>query len=547
MAIQITSLSELSAAKVDSMFTTLSQLMQEKHPEVELTRGVFHDLVLYFSSVLNAAMQENVDRVLQSNSLLSISANPALADATLVDQVLSNYNLTRDSGTPASGTATVILSFPETTVLGAATNLAASGVTFNPTGTFQFLPPGSTAVNATDRVMTAVGDGTYAATITVLATTIGTAGNVTRGTKLVPNYLPSNIAVIYATADFINGKNASSNADYIAKLAPALAAKTVGGRQSYVAAITGQPAFASIPHLSILGCGDPEQKRDQHGLFPISGGGKVDIYLHSSPYAQTVDYMMTATYVGPGTSGTVWRLTFNRDKAPGFYEVIRVAKPADITSSGYQVLTDVRGTDFSTLDFVPSVKYQHESIYTRYQTAVIQFEDTSTATIGLTPNQSTAVYSVSVSSMPLVAEVQDFLSSRDIRSRVADVLVRAAVPCFTKISFQVLKAANDVDPDIAAIQAAVSAEVGNTGFTGQLHASRLAAVTQALLSGRQALGPIDMFGKIRRPNGDLGFVRDTSVLQIPDDPEHLVTGRTTTFLTRPEDVAVSVVAAGFTN
>jgi hypothetical protein len=35
MAIEITSLTALSADKVESMFVTLTQLMQEKHPEVE--------------------------------------------------------------------------------------------------------------------------------------------------------------------------------------------------------------------------------------------------------------------------------------------------------------------------------------------------------------------------------------------------------------------------------------------------------------------------------------------------------------------------------
>jgi hypothetical protein len=56
--------------------------------------------------------------------------------------------------------------------------------------------------------------------------------------------------------------------------------------------------------------------------------------------------------------------------------------------------------------------------------------------------------------MPLIAELQDFLSSRDVRARAADVLVRAAVPCFTKISFQVRKKANDPDPNFSAIRPA---------------------------------------------------------------------------------------------
>ena len=112
MAIEIASLSELDTAKVEQMIAKLSQYMQERHPEVELTRGVFHDLVLYFNGMLNAAIQENIDRVRQSQSLYAITQNPALAEPAIVDQVLSNYNLTRDNGTPATGVLTLLFLQP---------------------------------------------------------------------------------------------------------------------------------------------------------------------------------------------------------------------------------------------------------------------------------------------------------------------------------------------------------------------------------------------------------------------------------------------------
>jgi hypothetical protein len=43
------------------------------------------------------------------------------------------------------------------------------------------------------------------------------------------------------------------------------------------------------------------------------------------------------------------------------------------------------------------------------------------------------------------------------------------------------------------------------------------------------------------------YLRNSAVLQIPDDPDNLVTGRTTAFLTSADDVSVSVVVAGFLN
>lgn len=548
MAIELASLSELDQPLVDQMFATFTQYMQERHPEVELTRGVFHDLVLYFNSALNATVRQNIDRVLQSNSLLKITQNPALADDTLVDQVLSNYLLTRDTGTRAVGEATIVLTLPVQTTIQAAIQFSVDGVLFQPTQDFVALPPGNTPTNTDEREMLAVGDGTYAVNVLMEAVDVGVSGNIRRGSTFVPDYVPNNMVEAFAAVDFVNGADPSSNAEYISKLAPALAAKTVGSRASYAAAIRNISEFSTIPHLSILGCGDAEQQRDQHGLFPMSGGGKIDIYCQTHSSAQEREHILEAVYIGPGTTGTRWQVTLDRDTAPGFYEVVRIAKPLATNQTGYAILQDIRGADLSDLEFVPDVQSPAESAYTRYQTAVIQFEDTDTTPTGLTVNQSRVRYSVTTTSLPLIAPVQDFLGARDSRSRAADVLVKAAVPCFTKISFEIRKeaaAANTVDVD--AIKAALVAEIQKIGFSGQLHSSVINGVAHRYLTGRQAVGAIDMFGRIRRPDGTIQYVRDSVLLQIPDDPGRMVTGRTTVFLVGPQDISISLVAAGFVN
>jgi hypothetical protein len=549
MSLQITSLTQLDPAKVESMIATLSQLMAERHPEVELTRGVFHDLVLYFDGVLNAAIQENIDRVLRSNSLLQITQDPTLADTAVVDQVLSNFNITRDNGTPAVGSATVIFNAAVLTTISDAAQFTAesTGGVFVPTAEFTILPPNVIAAAANERTMIPVGDGTYAATITLQAAAIGAAGNITRGTKLSPNGALNNTSDVYATADFIDGRDASSNEEYLTKLSSGLAAKTIGGRQNYAATILNQAAFANTASLSIVGCGDPEQHRDQHSLFPISGGGKVDIYAQTNGYAQETETLLTATYIGPAAVGTKWQIIIPRDAIPGFYEITRIAAPTSTNVSGYQIVYETRNVDLSNLSFVPDILYVAEGAYTRYQTAVIQFEDTDTPTAGLTVNTTKKIYAVRALGMPLIAELQDFLSSRDVRARGSDVLVKAPVPCFTKIAFDIRKETTDATPDIPSIQQAVSDAISKIGFSGQLHASVVSTAAHKYLTGRQALGSIDMFGRIRRPDGTMTYVRDNTLLVLPADYARGVSGRTSAFLTRPEDVAVSVVTAGFLN
>ena len=547
MAIEIQSLKELDPAAVAAMTAKLAQYMQEQHPEVELTRGVFHDLVLYFNGVLNTAIQENIDRVRQSQSLLAINKDPTLADPEIVDQVLSNYNVVRDAGSAASGTATLVLNLPLLTFINAGSTFVANDVTFTNDDQFTLLPPGSTVTNQNDRVMIPVGDGTYAASVVLRATTAGIAGNIKRGTTLQPNFVLNNATTIYATTDFVGGRDALTNVDYVAKLADGLAAKTIGGRKSYAATIRAQPAFKNVLHVSVLGCGDAEQKRDQHSLFPVSGGGKIDVYVQTNSYSVTQTILLEATYIGTTVEGTKWQFTLDTQLGAGFYEIDAVRNPLETDTAGYKIVNDVRGIDATDTPYAPDIRFVSEGVYSRYQTAVIQFIDPDKTSGGLNVNTSKAFYSVTLRSMPLVAEINDFLTDRDIRARGTDILVKAAIPCFTKISFEVLTEASTTlsTTVISDIKNAIVAAIAEIGFSGQLNSSIVDKAAHAYLTGRQAIGKIDLFGRIRRPDGQNVYLRDPHRLVIPNDPARLVTGRTTAFLVGPDDISITPVTAGF--
>jgi len=548
MPLEISSLRELSEEQVADMLATFSALMQERHPNVELTRGAFHDLVLYFNSVLNAAVKENIDRILRSRSLLEITNDPALAEDELVDHVLSNFNVSRNPGAFATGTATFVFLQPIQTNISATTEYTAASISFLPPNAFTVLPPGSTPENETQRVMIDVGDGTYLATIPLVATTRGAAGNIRRGTELRAASLPNNLSEVFAASDFVAGADAATNQEYLNKLSLGLAAKTIGGRKNYEAFIRSFDAYKNLLHCSILGYGDAEQQRDQHSLFPISGGGKTDIYLQTNAAVQEIEHTITATYIGLGTEGTIWQATIPRNLAPGFYDVVRVAKPNDSTTNGYAVVQDIRGVDLTAATYIPDIMTVEEGAYSPYQTAIVQFEDTDTPTAGLVINETKAAYKLTTRGQPLIADIQATLTDRDNRSRGSDLLVKAAVPCFTNVSFEIKTDANDIvsDETIALIKQEIVAAVAAVGFSGQLHSSVIANAIHKHLTGRQAVGHIDMFGKIRRPDGSIGYLRDGTILKIPNDPTRFVTGRTTVFITGVDDIAVTYTAAGYT-
>lgn len=551
MALQITNLKEVDTTRTKELLALFTQLVQEKYPNIELSRGVFHDLILYFNSVLNAAIQENISRVMQSNSLLSINNNPALADDAIVDKVLSNYNITRYLGAKASGEATVITGQLATTLISEFTTFNANGVNFKPTRSFYGILPGTTASSPGDRTLIPTGDGKYAFTITVEAIDTGAAGNLPRGTLLIPNAVPSNVIKIFLATNITNGADAFTNTDYIGRLADGFVAKTISGRRALAATIRAQEEFKNVKHISVVGFGDAEQKRDQHSLVPVSGGGRVDIYVQTNAVVQKVDNFITATYVGPADindpgAGTVWQIILTKDVTPGFYDLYRVANIKDTSSNGYEITAYTRGYNTSGLAYAPDIVSVFEAEFTRYKTATARFIDTDTPSIDLIPGQSTAPYSVTTRVMPLIGSIQDFVSSRDIRSVASDIVVKAAVPCFTTINFKVLKTANELDPDFAAIKKEIVAAISSIGFGGTLNSSTIVSAAHKHLTGNQSVSKIDMFGKILRPDGKVVYLRDFSQLEIPNDPERLVSPKTTVFLTDIDDIVItSEVISGF--
>lgn len=549
MALQITNFDELDTTRVDELLALFAAWMQEKHPEVELSRGVFHDLVLYFNSVLNAALRENIDRVMQSNSLLAITQNPALADTTLVDKVLSNFNLTRDAGGLAAGEAMIIVRQNIVTQISSTIRLQANGVTFFPTATFVGVPANSPETSLTNaRVLVPTANDSYAFKIPVVAYFAGADGNITKGTTLVPDVSPSNVSAIFAAVDFVKGADPPTNTEYLAKLATGLAAKTVGGRKSFSALIRAQPEFKVARHISVVGFGDAEQLRDQRGLFPISGGGRVDIYAQTHEIAQRTDHILEARYFSPvdpevPAAGTIWEINVSRDVYPGFYGITRVATipttaAQAVNPVAHTLIKITEGLSVLENEYRPDIVNTFEGAFTRYKTAVVRFVDTTKLSTGLTVGDK-ASYLLTTTGMPLIGQLQDFLSSTDVRCRTADVVVRAAIPCFTSISFKVRRAANEPNPDFAAMKTAIVTAISKLGFSGELSASTITSAAAAYLTGQQAIHSVDIFGKLLRPDETVVFLRDAERITVPNDPAHMVSAKTVVFLTTAEDIEIA--------
>lgn len=548
MGLKVTSIDDLDPELVSQAHAEITQLMQERHPEAELTRGAIHDLIAYFGGVFGAWEQDELQSYLDARSLLAIETDPDLADPELADHVFSNYNVTRKTGDYATGNVTIIVAELTSYVIPNGFQFFANGLTFATTEAWTARPPEMSLTGVNDRHLNPLGNDTYSFSVPVTCQSKGTVGNVPRNTKMVPPAIPQHFVTAYATDDFVGGVFDEVNEDVLRRLQEGIAAKTISSSTNIRALIKEQDEFLETLDYSIVGYGNPEMMRDQHWIFPVSGGGRIDVYSRTRALPEERVLAKEAVLVDVIADGGVWQFSLNRSEAPGFYEVVQIILPDDPPETGgFTVILDQRAFDMSpTGTLLPDILTLEESAYTRHQTSVIRFVDTITPTADLEVGVSRKQYQVAVSVMPYIAELQDFLAGHAVRYRAGDVLVKAAVPCFLTVNFDIRQAVGSAAPDLEAIKNELATRVNKLGFPGQLHASLLADIVHNSLRDRQALSPIQMHGRIRRPSGELHYIRDTGILQIPDDPGNLVTGRTTAFILDTRNIGISVVTEGFT-
>lgn len=543
MSIYVTNLAELDTDKVQQTLSLLTTLLSEDHPTLELQRGVLHDLVLYYGSVLHQARREEILRLQRSNSLAAIQADPSLADADTVDNVLSNFMLTRRQGAAAGGTVTILVSRLASVTIQSGAVFTAEGQTFRTTAAYVARTSAANVQSSTDRVLTPLADGSYSFTIEVTAAESGAAGMIVKDTLLVPSTPIVNFLRAYATSDFTGGVDTETNEELMLRQQEGLSARVLANRGTMNALL--REAFPALVGSSIIGYGDAEQLRDKHSLWPGAAGGRVDWYVRTQQLPQRLALTKTASLVTKHSNGTsTWQLSLTRDDAPGFYDVVSIA-PAALTSflGTLTITQELRGVDLTQIagELTPDILSALEGAYSRYQTATLQFLDTETDVSSLDVG-ATASYLVTVRVLPEIAAVQSLVSSRGVGYAAGDTLIRAAVPCFVSLAFTLQGRPGLPLPDAASLRTALAAYVNTLGFPGRLEASQLVDLIHDYLPEGMAISPLDMFGQIRRPNGSVRSLRSPSVLIIPSESASMVSARTVGFILDPANIIISAQA-----
>lgn len=542
---ELSNLTDLDNADVQQVLEQLTTQLQELNPSLDLKRGVFKDIVAYYHAVLETAIRTNLERYQSARSLQQINANAVAADSTVVDEVLSNWGITRKTGTRAIGSVTIEISQARSVTIPANFTFSVNGLTYVATQTFTSrTSEGQISNPVTDRLLVQLSNGNWAFTIEVEAEDVGSKYKLNAGDTLNPDRTVVSFVASYATSTFNDGLDAETNEQLIADLQLGLAAKALSNRTNMRSYLRSIPALNLVTNQSIVGYGDAEMLRDQHTIFPVSYGGRVDWYIRGQETLQRLAVTVTATCVSIAGSTSTWQFALNKNASPGFYEVTKVRRQLDANlNSGFEIILDSRSNDLTGDGFIPDITTIAEGAYTAFQTAIIQFVDTVTLVSGLAVGQ-TALYTCELIGTPLIQEIQTLVSSRDVRSYAADALVKAPVPCFVQVTLTLNKTTGTmIDADmIDKIKLAVIGVVNRTDFVGRLDGSYIIEAVHGLITDNISVTQLDLLGRIRRPDGTLQYLRDPDSIVIPEQPVKMVTAKTVQFFAEVADVSVNVAS-----
>ena len=541
MAIEFPSLTGLSQEKVEQARALLVQSLREKSPSLEFRRGVIHDIIIHLESVIHAAQETYADKFRKSGSIKEISADPSIADNTLVDAVPSNFLITRKVSNKSTGSIIIKITYPILLVVAQGSSFTYLGKSYSVTSSF------ATKINAldvsfpTDRLLNYTGDGYYSFTVDVQSDDVGEVFSLPQGSPLSPNFTVPGFISAHALNDFFSGKAEETNKELLLRLKDGITSDGFSNKSAIASLI--KKNYPTVMDVAAIGFGDPEQIR-YHGIMPISEGGKLDLYIKSEGIPANINIDVSAVLIGFRVEGEIWQASIPASKAYNFYDIVRVVKKAEEANfgvaNGYGVLSISRSYDVTSSGdkFVPEIEKPAEGSFSKYQTATVTFLDTDNE--GVSPLGTRANYSLTLRYQRNVKEIQDFLNSPTVRPMSFDVLVKGAIPLDLKLAIIISNRDSSYVVDTSVISYAVSSYVNNLKMNQPLYKSDVIAVIHSLLESDQSVVSVDMRGKLTYPNGTVKYINAPDVLTIPNDTQNMVTSRTTAIFLNKSDVTVVV-------
>ena len=519
-------MAETLQERQDSISLELQNLLAENFPEGDFSVGtVLYDLLVVPASLTYANQEVTLDAVRDNLSLSQVlsSANP---DPTLVDNLLSNYGVERDLGAAAIGLINIFTTSTQNVYVPRTSEFDCNGIKMRPTKTFVGVSGTITEKDTTDISYIQMRDfddtssvfSISAATLTSIDTVLS-VGQPCTSTLNSPS-----ITKTETGSTFTGGRVEETSLALLQRARTGVNARVVTGRDNIRSLLTSQTAV-NVIDAAVFGMGDALQLRDAGNNTGISSGGRVDVYLKTSPVPVEVKQFLTGTR----TTGNIFEIDIPDSTFPGAYGVSRIRyndRPLDVS------LTHVLGYD--TQGPWPLIESAAQARYSQYQTLTLQFETTEVPAA-----DASASFEATVIYMGGVKDMQTFLNAPAIRSHSFDHVVKAVIPVIVALDVDIEYPGGVEAPTAGEIKQTVSDIINLKAIgTEALFTSEIVYACRLAFSEGTVRMPINLRAQIYMPDGTVTHTSSQNHIKAPT-----VTGishRNTAFFCFPGSVNVAL-------
>lgn len=486
----------------DTIARTLQQFLTEQYPSMDWSVGtVLYDLLIKPASVVFSNQFDAALNIRQNLSLSLVLAqdNP---DPDLVDALLSNYNVVRRQGQAAIGTLNIYTRAEQNIFVPAGTQFLCGDILLLPIKSYVGVV-GDIVEEDTDEIsyiqMREVGDGSRVFAITAqTATAMETV--LSAGLTCNTDLGNTKISSVETGSTFTGGAVQETTDELLERAQSGVNAKVVTGRDNIRQLLRNQQTY-NVIDAQVFGMGDALQLRDAVNNAGICSGGRLDIYVKTSP----IPVVSKATLEGTKTDG-VWTVVIPADSYPGAVGVLDIMYNNITQNTG---ISHILG--YSPEGPWPLIESAIHARYSQYQTLSIQFE-----TDAVEASLDEASFVVSVLHMPGVGSLQDYLNDPGIRSHAFDHVLKSAIPIVTEVDVQIEYARGVTPPTIPVLQQGIS-NVINRKLIGleALYTSDIVYACRYTFPAGVVRMPINLRGRVFMPNGSVQYTSSQNHLKAP--------------------------------
>lgn len=400
--------------------------------------SVIRELVIRPLSYIMAWATANLNDTREKSSIAYLKTSQA-TNNPLADAVASNYFVTRRAGTTAKGIITVTLNTGILRIPGGAsfsagdTEVCTTSQIIISTGDVSNAIPGVLYVQALP-----FGTDTYIANIPVTAMTPGKV-EIPAGTQVSVNFPCAAILEAELTSAVTGGSDTETDADLMRRAEYNTAESGIGTYYGLLKKFNKAPV--SVYGLFPVAGEDAPLFRARYNNVSINPGGFVDCYVKTAnqPSTDFVDFTCTK-------SGSVYTGELYSDSSAGFFGVSKL-----LVDSTYVTEYTVEFVSANTGNSAEGARLSTQ------QKAIITFNSSEVPSA-----PATVTARVSVTYMPNILQLQQFIDSATERFIGQDIQVKAAIPVLTNVACAVHAGHVLTEAEIVMLKQAIVDTVNST-------------------------------------------------------------------------------------